>query len=296
MSFSQLSTSDRVELRRQMRNLDNFLSYDFSEHKKLSLIEDKVHGHAIEILKEIDMHDLAWKEYPLVWWNDSLNLRKVSEYIVDLIPSWEEFLKEDAEKLVLLEKQCALFERLVTAYDKDQETSEVPEKPISFVNPFKKILRIVSSYPILLGHSLKTKNVQEIKYDRLTSAAELATLVEEAKNKPVLVQILGSASLDESENETISFTAVPKDLFKTVSLDRQELFDPTDGQLREKEQAINITYDDPDTTALYYMLFKAGENQTLSHVYEQGFVAGKIAGHTDAMQKMHDIFAGKNSK
>jgi hypothetical protein len=292
----QISVSDRVEMRRQMRNLDNFLQCDFNEPKKLSLIQSQVHGHAIEILKEINEQDLGWGEYSNLWWNDSSNLRKVSEYIVDTIPVWEEFLKKDEEKMVLLEKQCAHFERIVSDYNQSSQKSEKPEKPVAFVNPFKKILRIVSSHPLLLGHTLKTKTEQEIIYDRLTTEAELTARVEAAKNKPVLVQILGTASVEKSEKIAIPFTVIPKELFKTVSQDKQELFDPTDNKPREKEQVINITYDDPDFSSVYSMLFKAGETQTLTHVYEQGFIAGKISGHAEALQKIQQLFAEKASK
>lgn len=296
MNFPELSVPDRVELRRQLRNLENFLNFDFKDHKKLSLLQDKVHGHAIEILKEIDWQHLKWQEYPTIWWKDGLNLKNISEYILELIPSWEEFLKNDPQKLVLLEKQCALFERLVAEHDKKQEKSEKPEKPISFINPFKKVLRIVSSYPFFLGHSFKTQAVQEIIYDRLTTAAQLATLVEDAKNKPVLVQIMGSESVTSNEPLSIHFTAVPKDLFKSVVQVNQELFDPTDGKIRDKEMTFHISYDDFDTNVLYGMLFKAGEKQSLSHVYEQGFTAGKIIGHAEALQKIHAIFSGKASE
>lgn len=295
MNLLELSAPNRVELRRQARNLENFLTFDFSDHKKLSLTEDKVHGHAIEILKEIDKQHLMWKDYPSIWWNNSLNLRKISEYIVDSIPSWEKSLLNDSEKLVLLEKQCALFEKRVTKHNKKQEKNENLEKPISFVNPFKKVLSIVSSYPPFPGHTFKTNAIQEIQYDRLTTAAQLAALVQEAKNKPVLVQILSSDSLKKSNNMVISFTAVPQDLFKSIVQDKQELFDPEDGKIREKNLVINISYDDPQSSVLYNMIFKAGEKQALSHVYEQGFTAGKIAGHVETLQKIQAILSGKAS-
>lgn len=290
-----LPVEDRVEIRRQARNLENFLDYDFSDQKKLSLIEDKVHGHAIEILKDIDTQHLDWKNYSIIWWNDSLSVRKISEYITNTVPVWEQSVQNDAQKLVLLEKQCALFEKLVAKHNQNQEGSETTEKPVSFVNPFKKVLSVVSNYPVLIGQSLKVNVTQDVQYDRLTSAAELATLVEEAKNKPVLVQILGSASVEKSDKVAIPFTVVPKDLFKSVTQYPKELFDPTDGQLRERHQIIQVFYDDPDLSVLYNALFKAGENQALSHVYEQGFIEGKIAGHHETIQKIQEIFSGKAS-
>lgn len=284
---------DRVDNRRLVRNLENFLNYDFSEHKKLSLIQDKVHNQAIEILKEIDEQNVDWKTYSTIWWSDSFNMRKISQYITDTLPLWEQSVNNDSQKLILLEKQCALFEKLVAKHNKSQETPDSKEKPISFINPFKKILLVVSNYPIQIGNSFKVDVTQEIHYDRLTTQAELSSLVEEAKNKPVLVQILGAASAEKNEKTAIPFTVIPKNLFKSVSQDLQTLFDPTDGQLREKYQIVQISYDDPDVNALYHSLFKAGENQALSHVYEQGYVAGKIAGHHDAIQKMQQMLSAK---
>ena len=285
------SVQERVETRNQMRNLDRFLGYSFGENKKLTLIQDKVHGHAVDCLMEMDSQQINWKSYPALWWNDSLSLRKITHFITEKSPDWVELLQQDSQKLVKLELQCARLEKVVAKHNSKAKIANPKASLIHYVNPFRKTLKINISYPAAIGQSTKTTVVRDVFYDRLTSAAELAASVKEAMDKPVLVRVI-SSNVQKAELDLISFSVSPNQLFKRVVQEPIINFDPADDADRENVQVIRAIYDDHDVRVLAGLIFKSGENQSLSHVYEQGFVAGKVAGFNDALAKMKKAFSG----
>lgn len=288
--ITDASVKERVEIRNQMRNLDSFLDYSFGGNKKLTLIQEMVHGHAIECLKEMDSQSITWKNYPALWWNGSLNLRKITHFIAENMPDWTELLQQDCSRLVKLELQCARLEKAVAKYNAKIKVDKSKAELISFVNPFRKTIKINVSYPAIIGQDRKTAVVRDVFYDRLTTAKELAASVKEAMDKPVLVRVISSG--EKGDLNLISFSVVPGHLFKTVVQDLEVAFDPADGVDREDVQTVRAVYDDHDVRVLSGLIFKAGEGQSLSQVYEQGFLAGKIAGFNDALAKMKSVFAG----
>ncbi len=294
MDFLSINSpvENRVEIRNQARNLDSFLGFNFGGDKKLTLIDDKVHGHAIKCLNVIDTQHISWKTYPSLWWNNSLSLRKISHYITATLPDWEKSLQQEDKKLVKLELQCARLEKVVAKHNLKAKTANSKEDPIAFVNPFNKKLKLNLSYPAIIGSSTRTTVIREVFFDRLTTAAELAARVKEALDKPILVQVFGS-NLDKGDLVSIPLTVIPKTLFKTITQAPQILFDPTDDQVRENNQVIHVSYGDYDDRALASLHFSAGEKQSLPNVYDQGFLAGKIAGFNDALIKMKKVFSGQ---
>lgn len=284
------SVKERVEIRNQMRNLDSFLDYSFGEDKKLALIQEMVHGHAIESLKEMDSQYITWKSYPALWWSGSLNLRKITHFITENMADWTQLLQQDSSKLVKLELQCARLEKAVAKYNSKIKLDKSKAELISFVNPFRKTIKINVSYPAIIGQDRRTAVVRDVFYDRLTTAKELAASVKEAMDKPVLVRVISAG--EKGDLDLISFSVVPGHLFKTVVQDLEVAFDPADGVDREDVQAVSAVYDDHDVRVLAGLIFKAGEGQSLSQVYEQGFLAGRIAGFTDALAKMKSVFGG----
>lgn len=296
MSFSilpQASPQERVETRRLLRNLDNFLSYDFATKNRLSLSEAKVHGYAVQCLEEIDSKQINWKNYPNFWWHDNLNLKKITQYVAAKASVWEQTLQNDDKRLVALERQCALLEKVVANYNQKVAKKSPLEDPISFINPFRKSLRVVVSYPAVIGRPLQNRLIEDIVYDRLTTAAELADRFKAIIEKPVLIKVIGKVSLQSSQEAVRAFSVSPKNLFRKESQELNGLFDPADNQVRDSHQTVMVTYDDPSTEVLSIMLFDAGEKQSLSHVYQQGYLAGRNSGYLEALQKVQAAFSGK---
>jgi len=114
---------------------------------------------------------------------------------------------------------------------------------------------------------------------------------------PVQMPPLRGAPQNEKagHNEQVrrAFPIVPKDLFLKMSQEPQGLFDPTDDQLRETSKILEVIYDEPDPTVLFITLFNAGEKQALSHVYEQGFIAGRQRGYVEGIQQLQTVLSGK---
>lgn len=284
--LTTISAPQSIETRRSQRNLNNFLDYRFDENKKLSLTQEKVHGHSVECLKGLDSQQINWKNFPLLWWNDSLNLRKISHYVASKAPLWAQLLNNDSNKLIALERQCALLEKVIEKYNFNVTEKKSKKMLIPFVSPLKKVLRVIISYPEVIGQPTRLERVQDICFDRLTSAKELSNRVEEAIDKPVLTYIFGATSTFNEQKKFYPLSVVAKNLFKKTLQEPQQLFDPTDNQLRESLEVLKVSYDDPDADVLPILFFKAGETQALSHVYEQGFVAGRSAGYKEAIERM----------
>lgn len=288
----QGSIQERIEARRAMRDLDNFLSYRFNENKKLGLIQDRVHGQVVACLKEIDFQNLNWKSYPSLWWQGSLSLRKIVPYIAAKVPLWEQSLKEDPQRLVMLERQCALLEKTVSKFNLNVMKKNPQGTPLSFANPFKKILQVIASYPAVVGESTQARRIENISYDRLTSAKELASRVKEIIAQPVVTKVPGCSSLQNQEIVFYPLSVIPSTLFKKFSQEPNQLFDPSDNQLRDSHHVLQVTFEDPDFRVLPSMLINAGEKQALSHVYTQGFNTGRNVGYQEAIEKIQTAFSG----
>lgn len=287
-----LSVPQRIEIRGALRSLENFLRYRFNEQKKLSLIEVKVYGYAVPCLKEILIQDINWKNYPSLWWNDSLNLRKISKYVAEKAFIWSEALKNDEAKLVSLERQCALLERVVDKYNEKKAKQDPLQNPISFINPFKKVLRVVTSYPAVYGQTEKTEIIQDISYDRLVSSDELRRRVQEAISAPVTLLASGIHSLKSNQKIEFSLITPPQDLFRQMTQQPEFLFDPSDDNYRESHQIVKVAYEDPDALVFSALIFKAGQDQAIPKVYESGYSVGKIAGFREAIEKVKIAFSG----
>lgn len=288
-TMQQLPVQERIAIRSERRSLDNFLDHRFGENKKLALFKKKVNGCGVQCLKSIDAKQIRWYDSPYLWWNDTLNLGKISLYLTEKVPLWEKFLQNDSEKLVVLERQCALLEKVFERYSKKKVKGKPYPTPI--LNPFKKVVRIEISYPAVIGQPKQETVIHDIHYDRLTKASELANRVEEVIRRPVLIKISSLASLQTDKKFEYSFSVVPKTLFRKLSQDPQELFDPSDDQIRDRLQVVRYIYDDPDPGVLSVVLFNAGEKQALPNIYEQGFAAGQAAGYAEAVQKFKAVFS-----
>lgn len=285
------SVQERIEMRNQMRNLDSFLAFPFGQDKRLALGQDKVHGYAVDSLREIDSQHITWKNYPAFWWKESLSLRKITHFIAEKVPVWMSLMQQDSQKLVKLELQCARLEKIVAKHNFKLKAANPKANLIPFVNPFRKALKINISYPAIIGQPAKTTVIRDVFYDRLTSSAELTAGVKEAMDKPVPIIVI-SSNVHKVNLDLILFSAVPNQLFNKVVQEPKITFDPSDDEDREDVQVVQVVYDDHDVGVLAGLIFKAGENQSIPHVYEQGFVAGKVAGFNDALAKMKSAFSG----
>jgi hypothetical protein len=283
------TAEERVEARYSKRNLQNLLDYNFGSGRLLCLEDTKVYNAKVLSLKAVDARNLDWRARLSYWWNNQLGLRKIAEYVEKHGREWAMELSDNQQLLIRFEKQCALLDRKVAKYNQ----SKGRKKPIAYVNPLRKILRVSVKYPSEIGQSKQASVIYDLYFDRLTPLKQLLTRMEDVLQRPVNVIVKARESCLKTSKRSFLFNIVLKDLFRKRVQEPVDLLDPTYDQPVPDLNVVNVTFDDPDWNTASLHLFDEGQKQSMPLAYSQGFFDGKILGYREAIYKIKETLAGK---
>lgn len=287
---SSLSSTERIDQRNAMRNLDTFLAFDFSRGSRLGILNQRIYGTAIERLSSVKQNQLTWCERLTGRWNRTYDLGRVCSHISKQIPTWINALAHDDERFVALERNLALLERIVIVYN-GKISKERPEwETVTFTNPLRRFLYVQIHYPRSLDKQDITTIKREIPYDRLTSQTELETLINKAANQAVPLNLMADKDWNSSVKASYTLNVNPSHVFKKMSQNPDKPADPAKESARSDIQVINFTFDQVDWPSIASTLYIQGQNEAMPRVYQQGIADGKQMGYREAILAITNQF------
>jgi hypothetical protein len=249
---------DSIHLRTNSEHVKNcqvFLDFNFLAAKqsgnRLLVTTKIVAGKGFQVLKEINVSELGWKQRLKFWITGQTNIKKIGQFVETNVKSWP--IKDEPET-IKLETQYAILAR------------KCARAGYQIENPFKKTLKIAVSF---FNGLKQQEDVFEVSYDRLTTKSELTACFGEILAKPITI-FVPIRKGNEAEAH-LALQTLPSTIFKNIVCTPATIIDPAKERPGSKENKVIFFCHDLDESVKNQLIWDRGSTEGKNQVLSEEF-------------------------